>query len=168
MIQLKVCMVGSFAVGKTSLVRRYVETLFSDKYQTSIGVKVDRKDVMVGTTQVRFIIWDLAGEDAFCRMQTTFMRGAAGYLLVADGTRAHTLDASLELQRKIEAAAGTIPFALVVNKQDLESQWEVQSERLERLAENGLPVFRTSAKDGLGVEAIFAHLASRHLISIAS
>jgi hypothetical protein len=168
MIQLKVCMVGSFAVGKTSLVRRYVETLFSEKYQTTVGVKVDRKDVVVASNQVRLLIWDLAGEDAFSRLQITFLRGAAGYLLVADGTRAHTLDVALGLQKQIETSVGRIPFALVMNKQDIESEWEVKAERLEHLERSGVPVFRTSAKDGLGVDRIFTYLASLHLLGRAS
>jgi small GTP-binding protein len=168
MIQLKVCMVGSFAVGKTSLVRQYVETIFSDKYQTTVGVKVDRKDVLVGTSAVRLMIWDLAGEDAFSRLQTTFLRGAAGYLLVADGTRAHTLDVSLGLQRQIESSVGPMPFALVVNKQDLEKEWEIEPERLERLENDGMPVFRSSAKDRSGVDAIFTYLAAVNLQGRAS
>ena len=108
MIQMKLCMVGSFAVGKSSLVKRYVQSIFTDNYHTTVGVKVDKKDVVVGSETVRMMIWDLAGEDAFSRLQTTFLRGSAGYLLVADGTRAHTLDVALELQRQIQPQIRTV------------------------------------------------------------
>ncbi len=159
MIQLKLCMVGSFAVGKSSLVQRYVQSLFSDKYHTTVGVKVDKKDVTIGHHQVRMMLWDLAGHDAFSRLRTSFLRGSHGYLLVADGTRAQTLDTALDLNRQIEAALGPLPYVLVLNKQDLAGSWEIPATRLADLGSAGVTVFRTSAKDGVGVEAIFHHFA---------
>jgi small GTP-binding protein len=160
MIQLKLCMVGSFAVGKSSLVQRYVRSLFNDKYHTTVGVKVDKKDVLIGGATVRMLIWDLAGEDAFSHLRTTFMRGAAGYLLVADGTRGQTLDVALDLNRRIEAALGPVPFALVFNKSDLSAAWEVSPARIESLERTGVKIFRCSAKSGDGVEDVFHHFAS--------
>jgi small GTP-binding protein len=167
MMQIKLCMVGTFAVGKSSLVQRYVQSLFSDKYHTTVGVKVDKKDVTVGSESVRMMIWDLAGDDAFCRLQTTFLRGSAGYLLVADGTRAHSLDAALELKREIDAALGPLPFVLVLNKDDLASQWEIEPDRITALQRSGTTVFRSSAKNGDGVEAIFQHFAALTLLERA-
>jgi hypothetical protein len=160
MIQMKLCMIGSFAVGKSSLVRRYVQSIFADTYHTTIGVKVDKKDVAVGSDIVRTMIWDLAGEDAFSRLRMTFMRGSAGYLLVADGTRAQTLDVALELNRQIEAALGPLPFVLVLNKDDLSQTWEVDPKRITALERSGMKVFRSSAKNGQGVETIFEHFAT--------
>jgi len=168
MIQMKLCMVGSFAVGKSSLVKRYVQSIFTDTYHTTVGVKVDKKDVVVGSETVRMMIWDLAGEDAFSRLQTTFLRGSAGYLLVADGTRAHTLDVALELQRQIEAALGQLPFVLVLNKDDLAPQWEVDRGRITALERDGVKVFRSSAKNGHSVESIFEHFASLDSLAHAS
>jgi small GTP-binding protein len=153
-------MVGSFAVGKTSLVKRYVQSIFTDKYHTTVGVKVDKKDVQMAGKTIRMMIWDLAGEDSFARLQLTFMRGAAGYLLVVDGTRAATLDVALELNRQIEAALGPIPFVLVLNKDDLTDAWELDSARVDVLERAGMRVFRSSARNGRGVEAIFEHFAS--------
>jgi small GTP-binding protein len=168
MNQLKLCMVGSFAVGKSSLVQRYVKSIFSDKYHTTVGVKIDKKDVLIGDETVRIMIWDLAGDDAFSRLQTTFLRGAAGYLLVADGTRAGTLEAALRLNRDIEAALGRLPFALALNKDDLSAAWEVEPDRVLSLEQGGMKVFRTSAKDGRGVESIFEHFAALHRMQQAS
>jgi small GTP-binding protein len=168
MIHLKLCMVGAFAVGKSSLVRRYVQSMFSEKYHTTVGVKIDKKDIALGATAVRLVIWDLAGEDHFSALRPTFMRGAAGYLLVADGTRAHTLDAALELNRQIEASQGPLPFALVLNKEDLLDEWQITASRIEALEHRGMKLFRGSAKSGASVEAMFDYFASRSLKERAS
>jgi hypothetical protein len=168
MIQLKLCMVGAFAVGKSSLVKRYVQSMFSEKYHTTVGVKIDKKDIALGATPVRLVIWDLAGEDHFSALRPTFMRGAAGYLLIADGTRAHTLDAALELNRQIQASQGSLPFALVLNKEDLLDAWEIPAARIEALERGGMTLFRGSAKSGASVQAMFEHFASRNLKERAS
>jgi small GTP-binding protein len=158
--QMKLCMVGSFAVGKTSLVKRYVQSIFTDKYHTTVGVKVDKKDLVIAGNTMRMMIWDLAGEDSFAHLRPTFMRGAAGYLLVADGTRAATLDVALDLNRQIEAALGPMPFVLVLNKDDVAEAWEVDTARVDMLERGGMRVLRSSARSGRGVEAIFEHFAS--------
>ena len=168
MIHLKLCMVGAFAVGKSSLVQRYVQSMFSEKYHTTVGVKIDKKDIALGATAVRLVIWDLAGEDHFSALRPTFMRGAAGYLLVVDGTRGHTLDAALDLNRQIEASQGPLPFALVLNKEDLLDQWEVTASRIEALERRGMKLFRCSAKNGAGVQAMFEYFASANLEARAS
>ena len=168
MIQMKLCMVGSFAVGKTSLVRRYVQSIFTDKYHTTVGVKVDKKDVVIAGNTMRMMIWDLAGDDSFAQLRLTFMRGAAGYLLVADGTRASTLDVALELNRQIETTLGPIPFVLVLNKDDLAQEWEVGAARVEALEQSGVRIFRSSARNGQGVEAIFEHFATLKQLERAS
>jgi small GTP-binding protein len=168
MIQKKLCMVGSFGVGKTSLVKQYVQSIFSDKYHTTVGVKIDKKDVAVGSETVRMMIWDLAGDDDFTQLRTTFVRGSAGYLLIADGTRAHTLDVALELNQRILDVIGALPFVLVVNKFDLLSTWEIDSKRVTALEQAGIKVFLSSAKDGHGVHAIFEHFAALDSLERAS
>jgi len=159
MMQIKLCMVGAFAVGKSSLVRRYVQSAFSEKYHTTVGVKIDKKDVTVDGATTRMMLWDLAGEDAFCRLQTTYLRGSSGYILVADGTRAHTLDVALDLHGRIELELGRLPFVLVLNKEDLAAEWAISGERITALETRGIRILRSSAKNGDGVEAIFAHFA---------
>ena len=86
MLQKKVCMLGSFAVGKTSLVRRFVESIYSDVYQTTVGVKIDKKNVQVNEKEVSLVLWDIYGEDDYQKMRWTYLRGASGYLLVAWAT----------------------------------------------------------------------------------
>ncbi len=161
MIQKKVCMLGAFAVGKTSLVSRFVRSLFSDKYHTTVGVKVDKKQVAVGAEQVDLLLWDLYGEDEFQKMRTSYLRGSAGYALVVDGTRRETLDHAVVLQNRVEEVVGRVPFVLMVNKADLAGKWEVDEAALQELSQRGWVAFKTSAKTAAGVEEAFLTLARR-------
>jgi ribosome biogenesis GTPase A len=96
------------------------------------------------------------------------MRGAAGYVLVADGTRAHTLDTALDLNRQIEAVQGPLPFALVLNKGDLLDEWQIAASRIDALERRGMKPFRCSAKSGAGVQAMFEYFAATSLKERAS
>jgi small GTP-binding protein len=155
-IQKKICLLGGFGVGKTSLVSRYVHSIFSDKYLTTLGVKIEKKAVTVEDKSVELIIWDLHGEDEFQKVNMSYLRGASGYLLVADGTRRHSIDTALMLNEAARRSIGKVPFILVVNKVDLADSWEIDPTALERF---GVPVVRTSAKSGEHVEDTFAALA---------
>jgi len=155
-IQKKICLLGGFGVGKTSLVSRYVHSIFSDKYLTTLGVKIEKKSVTFDDKSVELIIWDLHGEDEFQKVNMSYLRGASGYLLVADGTRRHSIDTALMLHEAARRSIGKVPFILVVNKVDLADSWEIDPTALERF---GVPVVRTSAKSGENVEDTFAALA---------
>jgi hypothetical protein len=159
-IKKKICMVGMYGVGKTSLVRRFVESIYEDRYLTTIGVKIDKKTVAVDGQDVMLAIWDMAGEDEIAQARLSHLRGAEGYILVADGTRRATLDKAVDLNRRIGASIGDLPFVLVVNKNDLRDQWEVQPADLDSL---GWRVYESSAKTGEGVEELFQTLAGRIL-----
>lgn len=161
MIQKKVCMVGTFAVGKTSLVRQFVESLYSEKYHTTVGVKVDKKIVTVGKEQVTLVIWDIEGAETGYDLRQSYLRGAAGYLLVADGTRPDTVANAVALQARAEATVGSMPFLLLLNKVDLEQQWRVDPDELDRLRASNWSMTSTSAKTGQGVENAFATLAQK-------
>lgn len=154
-------MLGGAAVGKTSLVARYVRNLFSEKYHSSIGVKVDKKVVSVGGEEITLLLWDVYGDDEFQKIRASYVRGAAGYLLVVDGTRRSTLDKALELRTGLGPALADVPFVLVLNKSDLADEWDVPDAELDRLQTEGWIVVRTSAKTGAGVEESFAALAER-------
>jgi small GTP-binding protein len=158
MLQKKVCMLGSFSVGKTSLVRRFVESIFSEQYHTSIGVKVDKKVVRAKGQEVTLVLWDIHGEDVFQKVQISYLRGMSGYLLIADGTRRQTLEDALALANRVAETMGKIPAVLVLNKSDLTTQWEIEQDREARLAADGWSIFRTSAKTGESVEQVFSQL----------
>jgi small GTP-binding protein len=160
-VQKKICMLGSFSVGKTSLVKRYVESVFSESYLTTVGVKIDKKTVALGDRTVNLILWDLAGEDDLSSLRMSYLRGAAGYVLVADGTRPATLDLAVSLRQRVEADYGQLPFALLVNKLDLREQWAVSDGDLEKLRGGGWWVRPSSARTGEGVEDAFTDLAAR-------
>ena len=160
-LQKKVCMLGAFAVGKTSLVRRYVYSLFSDTYLTTIGVKIDKKTVMVGGRTVDLILWDIAGDDDVSPVRTSYLRGAAGYFLVVDGTRPETLETAQSIQCRVESEVGQLPFIVLLNKCDLAEHWRLSAHRIEELDRAGWTALRTSAKTGEGVEAAFQELADR-------
>ncbi len=102
-LQKKICMLGGFSVGKTSLVKRFVESVFSETYLTTVGVKIDKKTVDLSDRIVNLILWDLAGEDDISSLRMSYLRGSAGYVLVADGTRPSTLEVALSLRRRVEA-----------------------------------------------------------------
>jgi len=163
MLQKKICMLGSFAVGKTSLVRRYVESIYSDAYHTTVGVKIDKKVVQLGQQEVTLVLWDLYGEDEFQKMRWSYVKGASGFLLVADGTRRATLEKALALEDGVRHAVGTLPFIFVINKADLASSWEVDAGMESQLAKKGWDVMRASAKTGENVEAAFRKLTEKML-----
>jgi small GTP-binding protein len=163
MIQKKICLLGGFGVGKTSLVARYVHSMFSDKYLTTVGVKIDKKSVTAAGTDVDLVIWDIYGQDDFQKIRMSYLRGAAGYLLVADGTRRSTLDTALAIHDSAQTVVPDVPFTLVINKADLVSDWEIQDDLLDILVTRGWRVIKTSAKTGADVEAAFVTLAAAML-----
>ncbi len=160
MIQKKVGLLGAFAVGKTSLVQRYVKGIFSEKYLTTLGVKIDKKTLEVNDQNVELILWDLAGEDEFMKIRMSYLRGVSGVLLVVDGTRSETLDKAVSLREKVIAEVGNVPFALLINKADLSSEWNVDQIQIDRFAEQGWTVLETSAKTGQGIVEAF------HLLTV--
>ena len=161
MIQKKICMVGAFAVGKTSLVARFVDSIYSEKYQTTVGVKIDKKSVNLAERPVNLILWDIQGEDDLQALRLSYLRGLSGYLLVVDGTRRTTLDKAFELQQRIEQAVGKIPFILILNKSDLTEEWEIDPTTMDEISKKDWTVIKGSAKTGLGVEEAFLTLARK-------
>ena len=163
-LQKKICMLGAFSVGKTSLVTRYVESIFGDKYHTTVGVKISKKELTVEEQEVKLIIWDLAGQDDLTRLRTSYLRGTSGYILVFDGTRPFSLKVALNMHKEAREYSGDIPFVLIMNKFDLQStDWEVDQEQLSELEASGIEVLYTSAKTGDGVDELFQKLTKKML-----
>ena len=161
MIQKKICMLGSFAVGKTSLVRRFVESIFSETYHTTVGVKIYKKIVDIDGAEINLVLWDLYGDDDFQKIRWSYFQGSSGYLLVADGTRRATIDKAIELEERARKEIGAVPFVFVVNKCDLVDDWEFDPEMDARLAAKNWTVLRSSAKTGQGVDEAFSQLTRK-------
>jgi small GTP-binding protein len=166
MIQQKICLLGSFSVGKTSLIRRYVDSLFSDKYLTTVGVKIDKKQLQVADKSYSLMLWDIAGEDDFTSIRTAYLRGMAGYIIVIDPTRPHSYETALDIYNMVTTNAGNLPAVFALNKADIKASWQLDLPQHKHLHQFGYPVVETSAKQGLGVEAMFLQLIqqweSRH------
>ena len=159
MIQKKIVMLGATGVGKTSLVRQFVKSVFSEKYHSTIGVKVDKKVVRFDNHEVTMMLWDLQGEDDEFKIKPSFLRGASGYILVVDLTRAASLEAAKRIQLMIEDEIGQVPFMILFNKNDLKDEIELDHEWMVEFA--GERVLRTSAKTGENVEEAFVGLAKK-------
>ena len=169
-ITKKICLLGDFNVGKTSLIRRFVEDEFSDQYLSTVGVKVSRKSLDIKTNlnlyQVNLLIWDLEGKTKFKSITPSYLKGAGGAIIVADLTRTNTLSSlnqHLNLFSEINPQAN---IAIALNKADLVSQ-----EKLDKLLElhssydcdRILGAYPTSAKTGENVTDLFNCL-SRSLV----
>jgi len=161
MIKKKVSMLGSFAVGKTSLVQQYVRSIFSEKYHTTIGVKIDQKIVIVDHQEVNLMLWDIHGEDDYQKVKPAYVMGSSAYFIVIDGTRRNTIETALELQEMAAKVSEGAPFIVLINKADLKEEWEVTETDIQSLKEKGMTVITTSAKDGFQVEEAFLKLSQQ-------
>jgi len=168
MLVKKVCMVGPFAVGKTSLVKRFVESIFSEKYHTTIGVKISKKQIELDQNNVQMMLWDIEGVDDFTELKSSYLRGAAGVMIVIDGTRPTTIRQLSELLSLVRSHLRETPIVILANKVDLVNEWSLLEEDANKLRENGLTIIETSAKTGSGVEEAFTELAHKMLTDCAS
>jgi small GTP-binding protein len=159
MLKKKICMLGYYGVGKTSLVSQFVNHLFAEKYQTTVGVKIDKKVVAVEGRDVMLMLWDVAGEEDNAPFKLGHVREASGYLLVVDG-RSKTIDTALSIQQRVENEIGPRPFLLLANKADERANWEVQDAALAEPSARGWTVLETSAKTGENVEEAFLTLTA--------
>ena len=162
MINKKICMLGSFSVGKTALVRQYVNSIFSDSYLSTVGVKISKKTINVKDQELTLMLWDMEGQDNYSLVNMTYLRGAHGLLFVVDGTRGETLTVALKLRvESMKILGSAIPSIFIINKTDLEPEWEITEKVLSSLESKGVVIYKTSAKTGLNVETIFTALAEQ-------
>lgn len=157
----KICLLGDFGVGKTSLVARFMRNTFTDDYLTTVGVKVDSKEVDRGELgMLKLVVWDIAGRSVLDALNMSYLRGASGLLLVADGTREASLRTAIDLLLQSRSLLPDAQAVLLVNKLDLIERWEVAPGTLVELRQT-LPVIETSALSGDGVEQAFVEMAKR-------
>jgi len=152
-------MLGSLSVGKTSLVEQYVNSIFSDKYLSTVGVKISKKSVNIDGTDTSLVLWDMEGKDDYTEINMLYLRGAMGFFVVADLTRLDTFDTALKLRKIVlDMLRQDIPNMLLLNKSDL-PDWEVDNERVEEARASGIKIMYTSAKMGKAVDEAFETLA---------
>ena len=106
---------------------------------------------------------DIEGDDDFSELRTTYLRGASGYVLVADGTRPSSIEVAEKLHIQAQAELGGVPAVFAINKKDLIEEWRVSDAEINSLRE-WVDVFETSAKDDVAVESLFAKLAEKMLL----
>ena len=158
----KICMIGDFAVGKTSLVSRFVHQCFDQRYQTTVGVRIDTAELTLPSgDHLKLVLWDIAGRSDFADITPRYLEGSAGYLLVADGTRRETLAGALGTREAIRRLAGDLPFCLLLNKRDQSDTWQLDDAMRAPLATLDHPVLETSALDGSGVAEAFQRLGAQ-------
>jgi len=162
LIQKKICLLGDFSVGKTSLIERFVYNRFSERYLSTIGVKISRKVITISSDiTLNILIWDLAGSEEFTGVQSNYLQGAKGAIFVCDLTRPETLSSLGAYKQQLELVVPGIPVILAGNKADLKDKQKISETILEEEAQklNTVAFTMTSAKTGRGVEDIFKILA---------
>ncbi len=167
-IKRKVVLLGDAAVGKTSLVRRFVYDVFEDKYIMTIGTKVSKKVIEMNweglNITLSLMVWDVLGQQGFTQVQETAFRGADGALLVCDLTRKDTLHSIAHYWLPVLERVAGVPAILLANKSDLDN-WAMSEDEIRQFSENiGVPYLLTSAKTGKNVELAFSKLAEMTFI----
>ncbi len=165
-VKTKVCLVGDVGVGKTSLVRRYVLDQFDDRYLTTIGTKVEKRDVRILrpaqdlVVDLSMAIWDIMGQEGFRQiLADAYFYGTHGVLAVADLTRRETLDGLFEWIDDVDRAAGPVPVVIALNKADLADRAAYDLAEAQKIADAlHADCLLTSAKTGEGVEETFRRL----------
>jgi len=164
-LQKKICLLGDFAVGKTSLIGRFVEGHFSERYLSTIGVRVSRRviqiDQIAAPTRLTLLVWDTAGGEPFSSIVQSYYRGASGALLVCDLTRGETLTSLMRYTQDFHSVNPGAPLVLVGNKADLTGQRAISDEQVGAAAGlYGAPWVLASARTGEQVEAAFQALGT--------
>jgi len=164
----KILLLGEPAVGKTSLVRRFVYDIFDDEYISSIGVKITRKNLVLsagenpsssGSAEINFLIWDLEGQKGRGELNKSYCAGAEGALVVCDVTRRETLDALTDWITDLCKAGGLIPLLFLVNKSDLKEEAVLTEDDIKEFASKYHASYLfTSAKTGNNVETAFKNM----------
>ncbi|MDR3347907.1 MAG: GTP-binding protein [Helicobacteraceae bacterium] len=159
MVSKKICLLGAFSVGKTSLVSQFVHSIFTDRYLSTIGVKISKKEMSVGDNQMTLVIWDMEGKDVYTDIKVSYLRGAAGFFVVADGTRKETLDEAMSLRKLAIETLGEVPCYLLLNKSDLTQKWEITDDMIAEVLKQNVRTIMVSARTGYSVPIAFESLA---------
>ncbi len=162
----KICLLGDPAVGKTSLIGRFVLDMFDDKYLSTIGTKVSKKSVLVEyedrglRVDLSLMIWDIVGQKEYKKLHQLYYQNASGAIAVCDLTRKDTLSSLDRWVESIFEVNGPIPIVFLGNKADLVEKVVVTEAELQKIADQyDMKSFFASAKTGLNVENAFQTLS---------
>ena len=166
-VSKKMCLIGDFGVGKTSLIRRFVDGQFSDQYLSTVGVKISRKNIVLSKENMpdhdlQLLIWDLEGHTKFKAIAPSYLQGSKGALVVADVSRPETIDRIPEHLSLFYSVNPQGKIIIALNKVDL-----IEPEKAAKIfystqsfyQERVLSLYQTSAKTGENVDEIFEKLA---------
>ena len=168
-MKTKICLVGEAAVGKTSLIRRFVQDEFDDRYITTLGAKVSKREMVFDLPdrkqiQMDITVWDIMGEKGFRDLlKDAFFHGAKGVLAVADLTRYSTLKELDDWIQGVFKVVGEIPVVYAINKIDLKDEVMIlygDKEISEASRAFEAPYFYASAKTGENVDLVFRRLGT--------
>jgi small GTP-binding protein len=169
-ISQKVCLVGDFGVGKTSLIRQFVDRQFSDQYLSTVGVKISRKLVSIPDitqAQLQLIVWDIEGSTRFKAIAPTYLQGAKGAVIIADVTRESSIQNLEDHVQLFRSVCPKSSLIMALNKIDLmedNERDEIFQEISTKFSSLKIPVYATSAKTGENVDKIFQSLATQMLM----
>ncbi len=160
MLKKKICLLGDFGVGKTCLVRRFVHSVYSEEYLSTIGCVISKKEVrLISGEEMTLVIWDVEGREDVILYKDTYLRGISGYFLVADGTRPKTMNSVKNIHNFMAKNFRGVPACLLLNKADLKEEWALNASDYKELEKKKIPSFKTSAKSGESVEEAFQAIA---------
>ncbi|MFX0019122.1 MAG: GTP-binding protein [Promethearchaeota archaeon] len=162
----KLILTGDFKVGKTSLIRRFVENNFKEDYQSTIGVEISKKSIIMDeNTKLNFVLWDIGGQIGQIRpYRQRFYEGANAAFIVVDRTRDHLDSINNWLDDIKKSVPNNIPIVIVGNKSDLNEQIVITEEQIKVIAKQfDLHFIVTSAKTGENVNEAFLYIAYRFI-----
>ncbi len=165
----KICLVGDLSVGKTSLIRRFVFDQFNDRYISTLGTKVTKREMKIPypdldlEVDVNLLIFDIIGEKGFRRLlREAYFQGASGLMAVCDVTRADTLESIEDWVDNAYDVTGVVPLQVLANKIDLKDSVVVSENEVNKVSrEMKSPCYFTSAKTGENVEHVFREISTK-------
>jgi len=160
MIRKKILLIGDFGVGKTSLIRRYIDNTFSDNYLTTIGVKISKKRLSIDTIECEILIWDIEGATPIKKIPHSYFKGASGAIFVCDVSRGQTIDDLYEHINSFLIVNPDAKYVIAYNKIDMLSNQQKESLKI-KLSGNE---FMTSAKNDENVKNLFETLAKEMIL----
>ena len=160
----KICILGDAAVGKTSLIYRFIEDKFKEDYKSTLGVNLLTKEFELENYGVVGLqMWDLGGQDSFKRLRKMYLEGSRGALVVFDVTKRESFEKLDGWIQSFKEIRGDAPIFLIGNKIDLKDEIKVEEKEAQDFAKGEMDLILTSAKTGENVDKAFHELSKKFL-----